>query len=38
MSAPNSSYDPVEVEALSEASVAAAVEQSLAAFAATTGL
>ena len=38
MSAPNSSYDPVEVEALSEASVAAAVGQALAAFAAATDL
>ncbi len=38
MSAPNSSYDPVEVEALSEASVAGDVEQALAAFAAATDL
>ncbi len=38
MSAPNSSYDPVEVSALSEASVAVDVEQALAAFAAATDL
>ncbi len=38
MSAPNSSYDPVEVEALSEASVAADVEQALAALAAASDL
>jgi phenylalanyl-tRNA synthetase alpha chain len=31
MSAPNSSYDPVEVEALSESSVAAALNAALAA-------
>ena len=38
MSAPNSSYDPVEPQALSEASVAAAVSEALAAFAAATDL
>jgi phenylalanyl-tRNA synthetase alpha chain len=38
MSAPNSSYDPVEVEALSEASVAEAVSAALAAIEAATDL
>ena len=38
MSAPNSSYDPVRVEALSEASVSAAVQSALAAFAAAGDL
>ncbi len=38
MSAPNSSYDPVEVEALSEAAVAAAVDAARQAFAAAADL